>query len=129
MNPKKVSFFVSAYNSSLWNAEASLLVKKNTKSKKSIFKNVGELYLPTNSVFQCPHLCEVGGYELITENLLVKSKPNKRNLLVATNMYVHDLESDELHKNKKKITLSFYLPTGSYATMIIKQLFINFKNQ
>ncbi|MEK7522416.1 MAG: tRNA pseudouridine(13) synthase TruD [Patescibacteria group bacterium] len=128
MNPKKVSFFVSAYNSFLWNAQASFLVKKNTKSKKFIFENVGQLYLPTNFVFQCPHICEAGGYELITENFLVKPKPNKRNLLVATNMYVHDLEPDEFHKNKKKLTLSFYLPTGSYATMIIKQLFINLKN-
>ena len=129
MNPKKVSFFVSAYNSFLWNSKASLLVKKNAKSNKFLFKNVGKLYLPTNSAFQCPHICEAGGYELITENFLAKPKLNKRNLLVATNMYAHDLEPDELHKNKKKITLSFYLPTGSYATMIIKQLFINLKNQ
>jgi len=41
MNPKKVSFFVSAYNSFLWNTWASLLVIKNTKSKKVVFKNVG----------------------------------------------------------------------------------------
>lgn len=129
MNPKKVSFFVSAYNSFLWNSQTSLLIEKNTKSKKFIFKNVGKLYLPTNTVFQCPHICEAGGFELIPENFLVKPKPNKRNLLVATNMYAHDLESDDLHKSKMKITLSFYLPTGSYATMIIKQLFINLKNQ
>ncbi|MFA6177879.1 MAG: tRNA pseudouridine(13) synthase TruD [Candidatus Paceibacterota bacterium] len=129
MNPKKVSFFVSAYNSFLWNTQASLIIKKHTKSKNSLFKNVGRLYLPTDYLFQCPHIYEAGGYELISENFLVKPKPNKRNLLVATNMYAHDLEPDEFHKNKKKITLSFYLPTGSYATMIIKQLFINLRNQ
>ncbi len=129
MNPKKGSFFVSAYNSFLWNTEASSVIKKNTKSKNSSFENVGQLYLPTDYLFQCPHICEAGGYEFITENFSVKTKPNKRNLLVATNMYAHDLESDELHKNKKKITLSFFLPTGSYATMIIKQLFLNLKNK
>ncbi|MBU0999130.1 tRNA pseudouridine(13) synthase TruD [Patescibacteria group bacterium] len=127
MNPKKVSFFVSAYNSFLWNAEASLVIKKHTKSKICLFENVGKLYLPTDYLFQCPHICEAGGYELIAENLSVQSKPNKRNLLVATNMYAHDLEPDELYKNKKKITLSFYLPTGSYATMIVKQLFLKLK--
>ncbi|MFA6258057.1 MAG: tRNA pseudouridine(13) synthase TruD [Candidatus Paceibacterota bacterium] len=127
MNPKKVSFFVSAYNSFLWNTQASLIVKKYTKSKKRLFENVGRLQLPTNYLFQCPHICEVEGYELVTENFSVKTRPNKRNLLVATNMYAHDLESDELYKNKKKVTLSFYLPTGSYATMVIKQLFLNLK--
>ncbi len=129
MNAKKVSFFVSAYNSFLWNTQASLEVKKHTKSKKILFKNVGELYLPTSSVFQCPHSYEAGGYELIKEDFSVEPMQNKRNLLVATKMYVHDLEDDELHVSKKKITLSFYLQTGSYATMVIKQLFINLINR
>jgi len=102
MNPQKVSFFVSAYNSFLWNAQASLVVKKNTKSKKSFFENVGRLYLPSDYLFQCPHVCETGGYELIVENFSIQPTQNKRNLLVATNIYVHDLEPDELHKNKKK---------------------------
>jgi len=129
MNPQKVSFFVSAYNSFLWNAQASLVVNKHTKSKKYLFENVAKLYLPTDDSFQCPHICETKGYELIKENFSVQSKSNKRNLIVATNMYVQDLESDELHKNKKKITVSFFLPTGSYATMIIKQLFLKLKNR
>lgn len=129
MNPKKVSFFVSAYNSFLWNTQASLVVKKHAKSKICLFKNVGKLLLPVDQFFMCPHICEAKGYELIRENLSVKPKSNKRNLLVATNMYAHDLEPDNLHKNKKKITLSFFLPTGSYATMIIKQLFLNMKNK
>ncbi|MEK7088950.1 MAG: tRNA pseudouridine(13) synthase TruD [Patescibacteria group bacterium] len=120
MNLKKVSFFVSAYNSFLWNIKASLVIKKNTRSKNRLFENVGKLYVPTDYLFQCPHICEAGGYELITENLSVQPKINKRNLIVATNMYAHNLEIDELYKNKKKITLSFFLPTGSYATMVIK---------
>lgn len=31
--------------------------------------------------------------------------------------------------SKKKITVSFFLPTGCYATMIIKQLFFNIENK
>lgn len=37
INPKKVSFFVSSYNSFLWNDKTSLLIKENTKSKKHQF--------------------------------------------------------------------------------------------
>lgn len=129
MNPKKVSFFVSAYNSFLWNTESSLVIKRHTKSKNHSFENVGKLYLPTDYLFQCPHIYEAEGYELVTENFSIRSRLNKRNLLVATNMYAQDLELDEFHKNKKKITLSFFLPTGSYATMIIKQLFLSLKNK
>lgn len=129
MNPKKVSFFVSAYNSFLWNASASYMVKKNTKSKVCTFPNVGRMCLPAVHSFQCPHICEARGYELITESFAVQSKANKRNLVVATNVYIHDIEPDELHKNKKKVTLSFFLPTGSYATMIIRQIFLNLNNK
>ncbi len=124
INPKKVSFFVSSYNSFLWNTQASLIVKKYTKSKCHSFENVGRLHLPVDYLFQCPHICEVKGYEFMTEKFSIQPKTNERNLIVATTMYAHNLEKDKLHKNKKKITLSFFLPTGSYATMIIKQIFL-----
>ena len=102
INPKKVSFFVSSYNSFLWNNQTSLLIEKNTKSKKHQFENVGYLYLPTTHSFQCPHICEAGGYEFVKEKFTVKRKVNNRNVVVATTIYTHDLENDELHRNKKK---------------------------
>src|SRR3989344_5794989 len=123
MDSKRVSFFISSYNSFLWNSQASLIIKEHTKSKKHEFENVGFLNLPTMYSFQCPHICEVNGYELITDSFAVKQKVYSRNIVVATTIYAHNLENDELHKNKKKLTLSFFLPTGSYATMVIKQLF------
>ena len=124
LNPKKIFFFVSSYNSFLWNTQASLIVKKHTKSKYHSFENVGRLHLPVGHLFQCPHICEAEGYEFMAEKFSVQPKINKRNLIVATTMYAHNLEKDELHKNMKKITLSFFLPTGSYATMIVKQFFL-----
>ncbi len=124
MNPKKVSFFVSSYNSFLWNKQASSIVRKHTKSKKQHFENVGDLYIPTTRLFLCPSICDADGYEFITKEFTTKEKKNSRNVVVATTIYAHNLEKDELHKNRKKLTLSFFLPTGSYATMIIKQIFL-----
>jgi len=51
INPKKVAFFISSYNSFLWNNQTSLLIKDNTKAKKHHFENVGNLYLPTAHSF------------------------------------------------------------------------------
>jgi len=124
INPKKISFFVSSYNSFLWNAQASRIVSKHTKSKKHLFKNVGNINLPINNLFKCPQMCEVKGYEFNPEEFSTNSRISKRNLMVSTTIYTHDLEEDELNENMKKLTISFYLPTGSYATMIIKQLFL-----
>lgn len=124
MNPKKVSFFVSSYNSFLWNSQASSIVNKHTKSKKHSFENIGDLHIPTTQSFLCPSICDADGYEFITQEFTTKDKKNSRNIIVTTTIYAHDLEKDELHNNKKKLTLSFYLPTGSYATMIVKQIFL-----
>lgn len=124
MNPKKVSFFVSSYNSFLWNNQASSIVNKHTKSKKCPFENVGNLHIPTTHLFLCPSICDADGHEFIAQEFTTKPKKNSRNIIVATTIYAHSLEKDELHKNKKKLTLSFFLPTGSYATMIIKQIFL-----
>jgi tRNA pseudouridine13 synthase len=129
MNHKKVSFFVSAYNSFLWNAEASSVINKHMDTQHHLFENVGQLHLPTVNSFQCPHICESKGYELVDSEFTVKPKINKRNLIISTTVYAHELKNDEFHKGKKKITLSFFLPTGSYATMIVKQIFSNLKNK
>jgi tRNA pseudouridine13 synthase len=124
MNPKKISFFVSSYNSFLWNNQASLIVRKHTKGKKNLFENVGNLYIPTTHSFLCPSICEADGYEFVVQEFTTRPKKNIRNIIVATTIYAHDLGKDELHKNKKKLTLSFFLPSGSYATIIIKQIFL-----
>jgi len=124
INPKKVSFFISSYNSFIWNNQTSLLIKENTKAKKHHFENVGNLYLPSADSFQCPYICEVNGYEFDDKKFTAKRKAKNRNVVVATTIYADNIEKDELHKNKKKLTISFFLPTGSYATMIIKQIFL-----
>ena len=129
MNPKKINFFVSSYNSFLWNAQTSSVIRECTKSKSYSLENIGQLYLPIDQSFQCPHNCEVDGFEFLVDKFVAQPKVSKRNVMVATTIYAYDLEKDDLHENKKKITLSFYLPTGSYATIVIKQLFLNLKNK
>jgi len=129
INPKKIAFFVSAYDSFLWNNQASLTVRGNTKSKCHLFENVGELHLPINYLSQCPPICAVDGYDFVAEKFSVQPKAYKRNLVIATTVYASKPETDELHKGKKKITVSFFLPTGSYATMIIKQIFLRLQDK
>lgn len=126
-NPKKMAFFVASYNSFLWNKQASSLVQEQTRSKKFLFPNVGRLSLPSSREFICPQLCDISGYEFSEKSFSVKRAPYVRNLVVATTLYAHDIADDELHKKRKKVTLSFFLPTGSYATMIVRQLFLRLK--
>ena len=41
----------------------------------------------------------------------------------VNNFTISPVENDDLNKGKKKIQLSFFLPKGSYATMVIRALF------
>lgn len=127
INPHRIYFFVAAYNSLLWNKKASEIIKKHTKSKNYHFENLGKLYLPTNNSFQCPPICEHQGYEFVKEDFIVKPKKNSRNIITTTKIYIHNLEKDEMHKGKKKLTLSFFISTGNYGTMVIKQIILRAK--
>jgi tRNA pseudouridine13 synthase len=46
----------------------------------------------------------------------------RKALLTPDDIRVTGLADDELHRGKKKLTLSFSLPRGAYATILIKRL-------
>ena len=73
----------------------------------------------------------VSKYKLTKEDFIIKQLPDAtcmgtdRELLVPINDFTAtSLESDELHLGMKKVTVSFTLTKGSYATMLIKQLLL-----
>ena len=76
---------------------------------------------------------EVFDEEGINErDFIIRSMPEISNeailrdgFIKVRNFKVLDEDKDELNKNKKKITVNFELPPGSYATMVIKDLFID----
>jgi tRNA pseudouridine13 synthase len=43
-------------------------------------------------------------------------------ILLPEDFSVESIAGDELYKNKKKMTLKFFLPRGGYATLILKRL-------
>ncbi|MDK2849582.1 MAG: tRNA pseudouridine13 synthase [Candidatus Woesearchaeota archaeon] len=71
--------------------------------------------------------------ENITDrSFIIKSIPEISNeamprdaFIKVENFKVLEETADELNKGKKKIKLSFELPPGSYATMVIKDLFVD----
>lgn len=125
INFSKLSFFVSSYNSHLWNRNASdYLVNEKIKTHKCDFPEVGLLSLPKESIFKLPNVFTVDAYDINKNTYRVFQKPQTRNLIVTTTIFPINIEKDELNKNKYCIQVSFFLPTGCYATMLIKQIFI-----
>ncbi len=46
----------------------------------------------------------------------------RRAVIIPDEIQSSDRGKDELHQGKMKVTLSFFLPRGSYGTMLMKRL-------
>lgn len=122
LNPSRVGFYISAYNSYLWNNAVSDYIKQQGNSKATDFPGIGKLHLPISMNIALP----IGGlatkgYRFDGESFEINERKIYRNVFSSTAIYAENLAEDELYNNKYRVTLSFFLHTGSYATMIVKQ--------
>jgi tRNA pseudouridine13 synthase len=125
MNIKKIKFFVAAYTSFLWNKKVSTSIKKlNSESKKCYFEEVGNLFVPTKLPIISKNILTVPGFEFSEKSFCATAKNYSRTMSVSTTVFPSGLETDEYNNRKKRIVLSFFLPTGTYATMFVKQLLL-----
>ena len=122
LNPSRVGFYISAYNSYLWNNAVSEYIKELGNSKACDFFGIGDLYLPLSMEISLP----IGGfatkgYRFNRETYEITERENVRNIFSSTAVYADRMAEDEIFEGKYRVTLSFFLHTGSYATMIVKQ--------
>ena len=69
--------------------------------------------------------------KITPRDFIIRPLPNlsqqgqlRQGFITISDLKIYYLKKDELNKNKKKIVLSFSLSKGSYATMLVKALFI-----
>ncbi|MBT3230959.1 tRNA pseudouridine(13) synthase TruD [Candidatus Uhrbacteria bacterium] len=122
LDRRKVKFFISAHNSMLWNLAVSSMLMETGVGALKKFEHIGALAVPICSKQALPSLCSCKGFEYDEGYNSVISQPINRSVIGTTKLFFLDSSDDELHPGMKKVVLSFMLPTGSYATMVIKQL-------
>ncbi len=127
INFLKLKFFISSYNSYLWNKSVSEYLLKDKNNKNYYFPNIGNLFLPKKDLFILPNIFSVNSYD-INEDYKIFKTTTSRNLSVTTTVFPFDIKRDELNKNKYCLRVDFLLPTGCYATMLIRQIFIKLNN-
>ncbi len=127
--PKRLlKMYAHAYQSFIWNETVKEITQNKIKAEeipligfgteleefpevKKIIENILErenLTLTDFIIKQIPELSLEGG----TRKVFIKIKDFK----------ILKKENDELNKTKKKIKISFTLPKGSYATVVVKEL-------
>ncbi|MBI4163413.1 MAG: tRNA pseudouridine(13) synthase TruD [Candidatus Aenigmarchaeota archaeon] len=55
----------------------------------------------------------------------IKARGDERDLLVFPKDLKCKIEKDDLNKNRLKATFEFSLQKGSYATLVVKEIFAN----
>lgn len=142
--------YINSYQSYLWNETVTSYLEENDKITKKVNYSLSSfIFVKNSSKFKEEKIPLIGFNENIIPLQLkptITSLMNKEHIkhvdfiikqipelslegeLRKTMVEINDLtispsENDELNSGQKKITLTFSLPKGSYATIVIKALF------
>jgi len=146
--PKKIRMmYVHAFQSLIFNKTVSKLIMSETKDYKKVDYSNGFFVFPDKDLnnikipivgfgteFKDNKLKEISLKLLKEEGITLRdfiirgmpelaSEGNERDMLVKAEKLSTKTEDDELNKSKKKCIISFTLPKGSYATIVIKKIF------
>lgn len=121
LNPRKVDFFVSAYESYHWNRALSEELQGSNSGAHHRFENVAELFIPSGNISTAKNIFTNEGYK-IGPGMKPVRRENSRCAVITTAIYALELGSDELNEGRFKLRLAFFLPVGCYATMCVRQL-------
>ena len=147
VSKKMLTFYLNAYQSYLWNEAVHTYIKNHVKKTWTVDYQCGELMFSKEKMSNA--IVPLLGYliqfrdpefKIIYENLMehegitldaftfrsmpeLRSEGNERNMIIELGTISCTYSKDERHKGKTKCVMNFTLPSGSYATMIIKKMF------
>ena len=139
LSKKRLRFYLSAYQSYLFNAYLRMYLKKNASLKVSY--SLGEFFFvkKIKKNFQIPLVSFDSEIDKIYAKLLKKEGLTPKDFLIReipdlisetsfrdAFVPVQDFQST-FFKEEKKQVVSFYLQKGSYATIVIKKMLEIFK--
>jgi tRNA pseudouridine13 synthase len=124
--PKRlISMYVHSYQSYLWNKIAEKLDEDTEIPMIGFGTEIDEFSSKVRKLVEkVMEEEEITYRDFIIKQLgSVSAEGDKRKLFVdVEELVIGDLEDDELNSGKKKVTISFSLRKGSYATEVIKQI-------
>ena len=139
--------YVHAFQSLIFNKTISELIISETKEYKKVDYSNGFFVFPDKDLnntkipivgfgteFKDKKIKDISSFLLKKEGITLRdfivrgmpelaSEGDERNMFVKPEKLNIKTGDDELNKSKKKCIISFTLPKGSYATIVIKKIF------
>lgn len=126
IDSRKLSFLINAYMSELWNNNANEWIKSNASDYR-IYDNkiMNLMFLTDTSRISADNNFLKYNYYIVSNEGTLIEKEKCRQIVLYNNVVVKEFQLDDIFQDKLKVNICFYLPSGSYATILIKQLFAN----
>lgn len=122
INPRKLSFYKNSYSSYLWNKElVNLIEKKGSANKNFYSKGFKFVFIKEQADVAKVYQEEKIEYISYREDNTIKSSNRPVILQTLITVPPQDNFEDDIFKNNYKITIEFFLPSGTYATILLKQ--------
>jgi tRNA pseudouridine13 synthase len=119
LDVRKLNFFLSSYSSYLWNNKLSQSLSGAETMQIFDGYKIKPLLLTENQ----PIIQQLTAPDYKLDNKLHLTAYEKdRATVVNTKIFTSNMQPDHYHEGKQSLDLFFFLPTGSYATMLIKHL-------
>lgn len=127
--PKRLrKMFLNAYQAVIWNEVAEKLFEVRVKNVKIPLVGFNTFLNPKNSIHkEIAEILKKDGISL--EDFVVKSMPelkcygSERDIFIEPkDMKIIRIFEDELNQGKLAVEISFTLPSGSYATVFLKEI-------
>ena len=136
INKKILRFYVHAYQSYLFNKLIFLFFRDNQDKQEQRIMPIIGFGTETSDPEMNGLIKKIMEQEQITKRDFIirefadlSAEGDKRNLFMEIDQFnLARSEDDEMNKGKKKVTITFTLKKGQYATVVIDYLFNNLSN-
>ncbi|MFN8771078.1 MAG: tRNA pseudouridine(13) synthase TruD [Neisseriaceae bacterium] len=123
LDPRKIAFYQSSYYSFKWNDEIKNHLKKSGVKCSAYTEEQILFLLPEEEAFEKSIPKFMPYTRVIYDGQKNQYQDLMRQSLVQLNLICSNLTEDEYHPGKYACTVNFFLPTGSYATVALTQVF------
>src|SRR5262249_33454763 len=126
LDPRLPQFFINSYLSFLWNTKLSELVECSCMDSAYSYAEHNLKFVYTSRHSGALSLLQsqptLQRFTTCNGKSSVNSQVAPRNTVIQAHIHCIDVAPDELHENTYKAAVSFFLPTGCYATTCIRQI-------
>lgn len=119
LDPRVIAFYQSSYYSFIWNKNIGDKIKSIGETNEVSRHGINYVFPKTQNINFIPDKENYTTVRVIGDKIHYLQR--ERLVKIGVNMIVSDLELDALNQGSFSSTIQFFLPSGSYATMVIEQ--------